>query len=104
MSKDGWLCGELNSKNGSGGYVGFKRFIAGSPDDAYLDGYGYVGNEVEESTKRLIERLDFEIAILKKNNEARATNESVGRLSKSEINEMVTKDLFEKRWKQICGT
>lgn len=24
--KDGWVCGEVNSKNAMGGYVGFKRY------------------------------------------------------------------------------
>ena len=33
--KDGWVCGEVNSKNAMGGYVGFKRYtVTGMPDGA----------------------------------------------------------------------
>ncbi|WP_462402288.1 hypothetical protein [Pseudomonas sp. Marseille-QA0332] len=31
--KDGWVCGEVNSKNVMGGYVGFKRYtVTWMPD------------------------------------------------------------------------
>lgn len=31
--KDGWVCGEVNSKNAMGGYVGFKRYtVTWMPD------------------------------------------------------------------------
>ena len=33
--KDGWVCGEVNSKNAMGGYVGFKRYtVTWMPDGA----------------------------------------------------------------------
>jgi hypothetical protein len=43
-------CGEVNAKNGFGGYTGFERFVAMGPEMAYLDsevaeGIGEVWNK-----------------------------------------------------------
>ena len=105
MTKAGWLCGELNSKNSSGGYVGFKRYISGSADDAYLEDHGYVGvrSENEPRHAQLIEQLDAQTAVLKRVAHMRELG-STFRPSESEIIEMARKDMFEVKWKQICAT
>jgi hypothetical protein len=104
LTPGGWLCGELNSKNGNGGYVGFKRFVTKSASDAYMEDYGYIGTDREESTTQMIERLDFQTAILKKNNDARVANSEARPLSESEINKIVAIEIFEQKWKISCGT
>jgi len=63
MTEFGWLCGELNSKNGSGGYAGFKRYLARGAADAYLEGVGAVGRE--ETTDEMIKRLKRQYESLK---------------------------------------
>lgn len=100
MTKSGWLCGEMNSKNGMGGYAGFRRFIAGSADDAYIEGYGYVGKEV--GTARIVEHLTTKTAIIRSRVELQNSSGVDMRLSDSEIDAMATKEIFEKRWRQIC--
>jgi hypothetical protein len=101
LKKTGWLCGELNSKNSSGDYVGFRRYIAGSADDAYLEEHGYVGTDAD-NTSRVIENLDIRIAVLKKHNEFNSTMGTSHPLSESAINTEVTTEIFNEKWKKIC--
>jgi hypothetical protein len=102
LTPGGWLCGELNSKNGNGGYVGFKRFVTKSASDAYMEDYGYIGTDRKESTTQIIEQLNLQTTILEKNSDAREVNPEVSPLSKSEINQMVAQQYFEKMWKISC--
>jgi hypothetical protein len=103
MTKSGWLCGELNSKNGNGGYVGFKRFMAGSSDDAYLEGIGYAGTG-QMSTARVIDRLEREAAHLKALNSLPPEVRAVSMLSRNETRELVTKEIFEEKWQANCAS
>lgn len=106
LKKSGWLCGELNSKNSSGGYVGFKRYLAGSADDAYLEDHGYVGvvNEAREH-QVLLEKLDMKTEIIRERQELAASIKLIDIKLPSlgvDVEKLVEKRLFEKKWKQIC--
>jgi hypothetical protein len=68
-------------------------------DNAYIEGYGYVGVDRQEDYDQVIKRLDLKI----KNNEDRVANGAV-EISESEINEMIAKETFEKIWKANCST
>lgn len=50
--KDGWVCGEVNGKNGYGAYSGFQRFVVG-PDTLTLEPTGT--DEDSELAKRYFE-------------------------------------------------
>lgn len=106
LKKSGWLCGELNSKNSSGGYVGFKRYMAGSVDDAYLEEHGHIGvDSTAQVSEMLIEELNVQIKMHEAQIAAHKLGESIGqdlRLSKSDIHELAVKNVFDKKWKQIC--
>lgn len=103
LNASGWLCGELNSKNSTGGYVGFKRFMASAADNAYLEDHGYVGivnrGGNAQSTAEIIEKLDLKIEVLKQYN---ALKEHDFRLSEYDIDAEVSRKLFNKKWKNFC--
>lgn len=47
--KDGVMCGEVNSKNGYGAYVGFKRFVAEKKTGDFsgnVEDVGIIGKEI----------------------------------------------------------
>ena len=96
----GWLCGEVNSQNAYGGYVGYKRFMSAGANMVYIDGIGYAGVKTDDLDDAhlddTLESLDFAIAILKENNKlgVASDDEEVSRLSKERF--------FEKRWVAHC--
>lgn len=79
-----YLCGEVNSKNGMGGYVGFRRFISTSSNFA-LDGYSVSSIDVEATTRR----VDMEIAIMKKE-------------KRIPTDEEVDRKMFEELWRKVA--
>lgn len=91
---DGGLCGELNSKNGSGGYVGFRRFIAQSKDVIYLEESGPI---IQPSHADWMLKMDKQIEILKEFNARGAT-----RPSESDIDDEANKRFFADKWKAHC--
>ncbi len=100
ITKSGWLCGEINSKNGSGGYVGFKRFASGGrPGSFFIEGQGSIGlPEIEEH----IEILGKKVDLLKRSNEMRKQGVTLGTPSESTLNEQARAEIFEDKWKEIC--
>lgn len=95
---NGTLCGELNSKNGYGAYVGFKRFIVENKKEAFLDGTGFVGEEM--STDNVITRMEFSNEVLREIlAETKAGKE---RPSDGVIENRVTLHFFNKLWKNLC--
>jgi hypothetical protein len=66
VKDDSYLCGEVNSKNSMGGYVGYKRFIS-FPKGFALEGYPLDSFYVDEAgkIKAMSNWLDIEIAIMK---------------------------------------
>lgn len=101
---EGWVCGELNSKNSNGGYVGFKKYIVSTVGEAYLEDHGYVGApDPNGETKRVIDRMDIEIQLLQERNALiKATGADVN-LSDYEKRDEVTRRYFNKKWAGICG-
>jgi hypothetical protein len=98
MTKAGWLCGELNTKNEMGGYVGFKRFVSGSSDDAYLEDHWQVApaSGTKNSTAQIIVWMDKEREVRKRLSD---TND---RRSELAIEKMVANELFDVQWDRIC--
>lgn len=97
----GWLCGELNSKNGNGGYVGFRRFISGGAPGTYaIESEGNLGTE---STDEFIVRITAETAIMKNYNEMRAKNPDVEMPPEYKIKEMAAAKVFDDKWKAHCA-
>jgi hypothetical protein len=95
---NGTLCGELNSKNGYGAYVGFKRFIVENKKEAFLDGTGFVGKEM--SHDNVIISLDYRNEVLREIiDEAKAGKEKP---SADAIENRVTLHSFNKLWKNLC--
>jgi hypothetical protein len=105
----GWLCGELNSKNGEGGYVGFRKFVSGGRSgDYYLEGEGEISSRHSDTDDRdFIGRLDEEIRILRQFNAMRQNDSSIEVPSKAEIRrqaeEAYARSTFEKQWQEHCS-
>lgn len=99
LTKSGWLCGEINAKNGLGGYSGFERYIS-SQGARYIESQGAIG---ELSHQDILDRMDNEIGVLTILSDAKIANPDIERTSKEEIQKMATKAFFEDRWNQICA-
>jgi hypothetical protein len=110
MTKSGWLCGELNAKNGNGAYAGFKRFAAGSADDAYLEGEDYIGigpgasNRVA-STDFILARLQVKIEMQENFKKLReiVPDAKLVTLSEREVTEKAAANIFEEKWNAVCA-
>ena len=104
--KDGMMCGEINSKNSYGSYVGFKRFITSSPNYAYIEGIGYVGakDEMILSGARsvVMQRLDVEIKILDAQLLIHKNGGKFKQLTAAEMEKAVDEKLFVERWSEVC--
>lgn len=111
ISSSGWFCGEVNSKNGLGGYVGFEKFIS-SKDESYLESQGYVGPEperFEQAQKRILagldERIDISTRAEKLTQEGKVEEAKAMMRSSNEatIQSSVNKKLFQQKWSQVCA-
>ena len=98
LTKSGWLCGEINSKNGLGGYSGFERYIS-SKDVRYIESQGVLGRWSDQD---IIASMDNEIGVLTILSDAKVANPDMDRASKEEIQKMTTKAFFADKWNQIC--
>jgi hypothetical protein len=54
ISTPGWVCGEINAKNGFGGYVGFRHFV-GRDDKAYIDS----GTDPHTTLESVLAAMEF---------------------------------------------
>lgn len=104
-----WVCGELNSKNGHGAYVGFKRYMARDEHNAYLDGEGFMGKRdgvtgVLRDTDVVIVALDLRTERLKQRNAQRAAGETplLREMSESESMDLAQAAIFNKKWDEVC--
>lgn len=104
LEGDGWLCGELNSKNEYGAYVGFKRFMSNAKGGKiYIDGMGALGNQhVTESTGEFIARLSKETELLKEENESRNNGGPIVKHSQYEREAIVEQWIFNSKWAENC--
>lgn len=102
VGKESWHCGEVNAKNGMGGYGGFKRFIAGPYNKIiYLEGAGMLG---EESHEEVIAILDKQIAYNKVLATIRQADPEIPMPSESSRLARARGEVFEDHWKAICET
>lgn len=62
-SSRGVLCGEVNSRNSMGGFVGFTRFVSSTSDRYAMAGYS-TRSWQDKTTKQIIDVLDREIAFM----------------------------------------
>ncbi|GAB3416792.1 hypothetical protein NX774_12075 [Massilia agilis] len=99
LGPTGTLCGEVNSKNGMGGYVGFKKFIANVQIGPYLEDEGPLGPETHEKTMAL---LDQETTILHRFNKYRDQIPGLTAPPKDELEKMARSDLFKAKWSELC--
>lgn len=100
LAKNDWLCGELNGKNGSGGYVGFRKFASRSrTDEYYLEGEGRLG---EATTEDMIAVLEKKIAYRKQFASLREDNPNLRPLSESEVDDRARSQLFDDKWAEVC--
>lgn len=93
----GHLCGELNSKNSMGGYVGFRRFVVAGPHDVLLEHHGSLSSDIHRTTEAMIAVLDKRNALLPRAIEAKVhvTVESVPATAEAAV--------FEGEWSRRCG-
>lgn len=101
ITKTGVLCGEVNAKNGMGGYVGFKKYISYGPDSNYVEGAGLLN---ESSTDEFIARMDVKIKLLEMYNKWRAEGVHVPQYSEREFEDRVTARIFEDKWDESCAS
>ncbi|MGK5049604.1 hypothetical protein ACQ4WP_27465 [Janthinobacterium sp. GB4P2] len=101
-----WACGELNAKNGSGGYVGFKRYLISKDGYGYLEDHGRLGDDdnFDRNNERVTEELDAEIKINENTIETYKITGKIIKLSKSELRESIRSLVFERRWKEKCSS
>lgn len=102
ITNGGYLCGELNSKNGNGGYVGFKRYISGA-NVHYLEGIGSIRKQGEiASTSEVLEMLNKENEILRDFIEMRNRTPDIQPPSDDARRDLVIRRIFEGKWKEFC--
>ena len=99
--KNGVLCGELNSKNSFGAYVGFSRFIASNGKFALIEGLDRVTDKgMELSNDEIIQWLKIDEEIAKLNYE-RVTSDK-GVMSETQIMELTNAKRFVFLWEKYC--
>jgi hypothetical protein len=98
LSKDGWICGELNSKNAMGAYVGFKRFAASKDKTGYLENEGYFTNGASQKSSLDVK---FSLHSLKAR---KLIQENTGQwqVSNSEADKMGMQTMFNEVWNSHC--
>lgn len=93
------LCGEVNSKNGMGGYTGFEKyFTTGSV--SYLEKSGSLN---KETTAEFILRLDAKIALLESYNKIKEANPNISMPSESRVDEQAAEDVIKNKFREACG-
>ena len=87
------VCGEVNGKNSSGGYVGYRRF--------FIENGGYAVLEGENFGGYVLERLECEVEILRERNALIRSGDKT-RYSESDVKQMEIQRAFEKVYKKVC--
>jgi len=99
LTPRGTLCGEINAKNGMGGYIGFRKYIAYGVGANYIEKDGVLG---EWSGQDFIEKLEKKTEILKLHNKWVEEGVAVPKYSESEIEELARERLFDDKWRGLC--
>ena len=102
LTKQGWLCGEMNGKNAYGAYVGFKRFTSYSEEEAWIEGAGYAGKPGAQSARQIIEIMDAKIKAAELLLEAKKKDGELPIPSSQEADLSAQNEIFLARWQQHC--
>lgn len=95
-----WHCGEINSKNSMGGYVGYTRFISGRLSKVlYLEESGMAGQESTEEFLRVMDKVNANLEALVP---LKKQDPSLRIPSESEQFARARTQVFEDHWKEIC--
>lgn len=98
--QNGWYCGEVNSKNLEGAYVGFKRYASSGPlGQQFIEGEGLLG---KLTTEDLLNLMAKKIARLKSHNAIRARFPDVRPMPESEVEALARNDIFVEKWTSFC--
>ncbi len=101
LSSTGWLCGEMNTKNGFGAYDGFKRFTSRSESEVYVEGVGFAGKGDQQFSQAADDVLHETNALLAVGEMIKS--DAVELASKAEWQKLVDKLKFDARWKASCS-
>lgn len=99
ITKAGALCGEVNAKNGMGGYVGFKKYVSHGAGN-FVQGSWVLG---EKSHDHYMQHMQKQTQILKRFNDMRKDIPDLESPPSDRISEMATSELFEDEWQSACG-
>lgn len=100
ISKSGWLCGEFNSKNEYGAYVGFKKFISNKVSGAvYVEGLSLISAPTVDETAALLKKENafWDLQML-----SAKTGGHFEKYSDRERNQMARIEQFEEQWNNLC--
>lgn len=97
LKKSGWLCGEMNSKNAYGAYVGFKRFMAKDEVNSFVEGMSSTGVGKPDH-QQILMALELENSALKQAKELVDSGSLDGNLAKVWMKRRV----FEMQWQEYC--
>lgn len=97
----GVLCGEVNAKNGMGGYIGFRKFISYGPNSNYVEGSGLLN---EASLDDFIVRVQRKTEILKAQNARLEQGNVESTYSERQLNDMATEQIFQDKWDESCAS
>jgi hypothetical protein len=97
----GWLCGEVNAKNGYGAYDGFTRFTTDGNDQVYIDRAEFANTK---STDDLVRILEQQNSILGKLIAQRKANpdSKVAWPTDSDVAAAAWMNVFEGQWTRVC--
>lgn len=105
LTPKGWLCGEFNSKNEYGAYLGFKRFISHTKAGAvYVEGLSLITEDnFELNGEEINALLDKKISLYNLQLAARDRGEPIAKYTEGERNRMAREERFKDRWKELCA-
>lgn len=99
FGKSGALCGEVNSKNGMGGYTGFEKYFT-TGKVSYLENSGSLD---VDTTDEFILRMDKKIALLKAYNQIQAEHPNIPAPSEAKIAEQAAREVIRDKFREACG-
>ena len=101
---NGYLCGEVNSKNSYGAYVGFKKFVGNLGGELYLEGSGYVGKKLDamENSRHAITALEAKNTIMRAVIDIRNRGGTAEKPSDSMLEDVGNTAIFNNAWKDYC--
>ena len=105
ISFTGWFCGEVNSKNEYGAYVGYKRFFSNTrPIRIFIEGTGRADevSNSEENIDDYLLRLTKETEILRQENLAQKNGRPHKKYTDSERIALANQQIFDEQWTDRC--